>query len=251
MDALALGRWRRRRPEELQVPGDAKRVCRSRSCEAAAPERGWPPVRAGAPGSWGSRELEAPPGGRAPAPRPAGGQGPPSVRVPPPGGRSPAPPCLRATLTTPSLVRRRELEEGNSDMNLHVMANVSLLQMGVGAHLCPHPGNPPPSATQPGGPATSETADRQRRPSRLPRSPVGKSSVVPVKRHPVSWENPVASGTVASLLCFSVALWVCPGLLGILFNEDLFLYLNALSYHMLVSAPLCVAVPRGHQARPL
>nr|XP_036295195.1 uncharacterized protein C10orf143 homolog [Pipistrellus kuhlii] len=95
MDALALGRWRRRRPEELQVPGDAKRVCRSRSCEAAAPERGWPPVRAGAPGSWGSRELEAPPGGRAPAPRPAGGQGPPSVRVPPPGGRSPAPPCLR------------------------------------------------------------------------------------------------------------------------------------------------------------
>ncbi|XP_054585144.1 uncharacterized protein C10orf143 homolog isoform X2 [Eptesicus fuscus] len=93
MDTLALGRWRRRRPEELQVPGDAKRVCRS--FEAAAPERGCPQVKASALVSWGSRELEAQPGGRPPAPRPASGQGPPRVGVPPPGGRSPAQPCLR------------------------------------------------------------------------------------------------------------------------------------------------------------
>ncbi|XP_054585143.1 uncharacterized protein C10orf143 homolog isoform X1 [Eptesicus fuscus] len=70
-----------------------KRVCRS--FEAAAPERGCPQVKASALVSWGSRELEAQPGGRPPAPRPASGQGPPRVGVPPPGGRSPAQPCLR------------------------------------------------------------------------------------------------------------------------------------------------------------
>ncbi|XP_059517674.1 uncharacterized protein C10orf143 homolog [Myotis daubentonii] len=92
MDTLALGRWRRRRPEELQVPADAKRVCRS--LEAAAQERGCPQVKAGALVSWGSRELEAQPGGL-PAPRPARGQGPPSAGVPPTGGRSSAQPCPR------------------------------------------------------------------------------------------------------------------------------------------------------------
>ncbi|XP_070288210.1 uncharacterized protein C10orf143 homolog isoform X2 [Myotis yumanensis] len=93
MDTLALGRWRRRRPEELQVPADAKRVCRS--LEAAAQERGCPQAKAGALVSWGSWELEAQPGGRLPAPRPASGQGPPSAGVPPTGGRSSAQPCPR------------------------------------------------------------------------------------------------------------------------------------------------------------
>ncbi|XP_014320012.1 uncharacterized protein LOC106698879 isoform X2 [Myotis lucifugus] len=93
MDTLALGRWRRRRPEELQVPADAKRVCRS--LEAAVQERGCPQAKAGALVSWGSRELEAQPGGRLSAPRPASGQGPPSAGVPPTGGRSSAQPCPR------------------------------------------------------------------------------------------------------------------------------------------------------------
>ncbi|XP_030190513.1 uncharacterized protein C10orf143 homolog isoform X2 [Lynx canadensis] len=42
-DTMVPGPWRRRRPEELQVPGDAKRVCRR--LEAAGQERGCPPVK--------------------------------------------------------------------------------------------------------------------------------------------------------------------------------------------------------------
>ncbi|KAM7073621.1 uncharacterized protein C10orf143 homolog isoform 1-T1 [Molossus nigricans] len=93
MDTLTLGRWRRRRPEELQVLGDAKRVCRS--LEVAVQEPGCPQVKASARVSWGSKEPEVPPGGHHPAPRPDSGQGPPNAGIPPNGGRSPAQPCPR------------------------------------------------------------------------------------------------------------------------------------------------------------
>ncbi|XP_045710573.1 uncharacterized protein C10orf143 homolog isoform X3 [Phyllostomus hastatus] len=94
MDTLALGRWRRRRLEELQVPGDAKRACRS--SDAAAQWRGCPQVLAGAWGPCrGGEELEAPPRGLLPAPRPDSSPGPPTAGIPPSGGRSPARPCPR------------------------------------------------------------------------------------------------------------------------------------------------------------
>uniref|UniRef100_K9IFX6 Uncharacterized protein n=1 Tax=Desmodus rotundus TaxID=9430 RepID=K9IFX6_DESRO len=93
MDTLALGRWRRRRLEELQVPGDAKRPCRS--LDAAVQWRGCPQVPASARGPWGSEEPEVPPRGRLPTPRPDGGRGPPSAGISPSGGRSPAQPCPR------------------------------------------------------------------------------------------------------------------------------------------------------------
>ncbi|XP_033276599.1 uncharacterized protein C10orf143 homolog isoform X4 [Orcinus orca] len=96
MEPLALGRWRRRRPEELQVPGDAKRACRR--LEAAAQEWGCPQVKVRVPTSWGSKEPESPdaqPRGHLPAPRPDGGQGRPSVGVPQDGGKSWAQPCPR------------------------------------------------------------------------------------------------------------------------------------------------------------
>ncbi|XP_036907121.1 uncharacterized protein C10orf143 homolog isoform X2 [Sturnira hondurensis] len=65
MDTLALGRWRRRRLEELQVPGDAKRACRS--SDMAAQGRGCPQVTASPWGPCGGgEELEAPPRGRRP-----------------------------------------------------------------------------------------------------------------------------------------------------------------------------------------
>ncbi|XP_022424146.1 uncharacterized protein C10orf143 homolog isoform X2 [Delphinapterus leucas] len=96
MDPLALGRWRRRRPEELQVLGDAKRACRR--LEAAAQEWGCPQVKVRVPASWGSKEPESPdaqPRGHLLAPRPDGGQGRPSVGVPQDGGKSWAQPCPR------------------------------------------------------------------------------------------------------------------------------------------------------------
>ncbi|KAM5240619.1 uncharacterized protein C10orf143 homolog [Hipposideros larvatus] len=93
MDTVALGRWRRRRPEELQAPGDAKRA--RRSFEAAAQEWGCPPGKASVLGSWDSEELARPPGGHLSATRPDIGQGPPRVGIPPSGGRSVAQPCPR------------------------------------------------------------------------------------------------------------------------------------------------------------
>ncbi|XP_057593553.1 uncharacterized protein C10orf143 homolog isoform X3 [Hippopotamus amphibius kiboko] len=96
MDTLALGRWRRRRPEELQAPGDAKRACRR--LEAAAQERGCPQVKAHVPASWGSEEpesLDTQPRGHLPALRADGSQGRPGVGVPRDGGRSWAQPCPR------------------------------------------------------------------------------------------------------------------------------------------------------------
>ncbi|XP_047617137.1 uncharacterized protein C10orf143 homolog [Phacochoerus africanus] len=92
MDTVALSGWRRRRPEELQVPGDAKRACRRLE---VAQDGGCPQVKACPPESWGSREPESPDRGRLPAPRPDGGQGRPGVESLRIGGRSPAQPCPR------------------------------------------------------------------------------------------------------------------------------------------------------------
>ncbi|XP_044096689.1 uncharacterized protein C10orf143 homolog isoform X2 [Neovison vison] len=74
MDTLVLGRWRRRRAEELQVPGDAKRACRRG--EAAGPEWACPPTNLSAPVSWS-------------------GEGRPRVGIPHNGGGSSAQPCPR------------------------------------------------------------------------------------------------------------------------------------------------------------
>ncbi|XP_027816060.2 uncharacterized protein C10orf143 homolog isoform X6 [Ovis aries] len=96
MDTLALGQWRRRRPEDLQVPGDAKRACRR--LDAAAPERDCPQVRVRIPASGGSEEpesLDAQRRGRLPSPRPDSGQRRPGVGGPLDGGRSRAQPCPR------------------------------------------------------------------------------------------------------------------------------------------------------------
>ncbi|XP_031317871.1 uncharacterized protein C10orf143 homolog isoform X1 [Camelus dromedarius] len=96
MDTLLLGRWRRRRPEELQVPGDAKRACRR--LDAAAQERGCPPGKARALGSWDSEDPESPdphPRGHLPGLRPDSGQGRLDVGSPQIGGRSSAQPCPR------------------------------------------------------------------------------------------------------------------------------------------------------------
>ncbi|XP_033276596.1 uncharacterized protein C10orf143 homolog isoform X1 [Orcinus orca] len=128
MEPLALGRWRRRRPEELQVPGDAKRACRR--LEAAAQEWGCPQVKVRVPTSWGSKEPESPdaqPRGHLPAPRPDGGQGRPSVGVPQDGGKSWAQPCPRCIA-------------GESETGCH---------RGPDCSVPPPPGPPLPSWPQP------------------------------------------------------------------------------------------------------
>uniref|UniRef100_A0A667GW74 Uncharacterized protein n=1 Tax=Lynx canadensis TaxID=61383 RepID=A0A667GW74_LYNCA len=81
LDTMVPGPWRRRRPEELQVPGDAKRVCRR--LEAAGQERGCPPVKVSAPMSWSGEGL------------PDSGQRWPHAGIPHNGGRNSAQPCPR------------------------------------------------------------------------------------------------------------------------------------------------------------
>nr|XP_054949459.1 uncharacterized protein C10orf143 homolog isoform X3 [Pan paniscus] len=93
MDSLALGRWRRRRAEDLQVPGDVKRVCRR--LEASGHERGCHQVNACALASWGPEDRELPSRGCPPAPRPESGQGRLSTGISQNGGRSSAQPCPR------------------------------------------------------------------------------------------------------------------------------------------------------------
>ncbi|XP_045020078.1 uncharacterized protein C10orf143 homolog isoform X2 [Bubalus kerabau] len=96
MDTLALGRWRRRRPEDLQVPGDAKRACRR--LDTAAPERDCPQLRVRIPASGGSEEpesLDAQRRGYLPSLWPDSGQGRLGMGGPLDGGRSRAQPCPR------------------------------------------------------------------------------------------------------------------------------------------------------------
>ncbi|XP_069316737.1 uncharacterized protein C10orf143 homolog isoform X1 [Eulemur rufifrons] len=93
MDSLAVGRRRRRRPEEPQVPGNVKRACRR--LEACGQEPGCPQVNTCTLASWGPEDWESPPRGCPPAPRPESGQGRPNAGIPQNGGRSPAQPCPR------------------------------------------------------------------------------------------------------------------------------------------------------------
>ncbi|XP_027627035.1 uncharacterized protein C10orf143 homolog isoform X2 [Tupaia chinensis] len=93
MDSLTVSRWRRRRPEELQVPGDAKRACRR--VEANGHECGWHQANACAPASWGTEGQEPPLRGCPPASRLESGQGKPSTVIPQTGGRSSVQPCPR------------------------------------------------------------------------------------------------------------------------------------------------------------
>ncbi|XP_037660930.1 uncharacterized protein C10orf143 homolog isoform X2 [Choloepus didactylus] len=93
MDTLTLGRWRRRRAEELQIPGDSKRVCRR--LEAAALDGGCPQVNTLAPGSWSPEELEPWPGWPPTALGAERCRREQSPGVPRDGGRSAAQPCPR------------------------------------------------------------------------------------------------------------------------------------------------------------
>ncbi|XP_049993614.1 uncharacterized protein C10orf143 homolog [Alexandromys fortis] len=92
MDSLALGRWRRRRIEELPAAGDAKRACRR--SEAGGHEYSSHMVSTCALLSWSTDDQEPRPQGP-PAPRPECGQERPSSVSLQNGGRSSAQPCLR------------------------------------------------------------------------------------------------------------------------------------------------------------
>ncbi|XP_053440295.1 uncharacterized protein C10orf143 homolog isoform X4 [Nycticebus coucang] len=93
MDRLVLGRWRRRRPEELQVPGDLKRVCRR--LEASGHEPGCHQVNTCTLVSWDPGDWEPPPRGCPPPLKPESGEGRPNAGIPQNGGRSLAQPCPR------------------------------------------------------------------------------------------------------------------------------------------------------------
>uniref|UniRef100_A0A8C2UU36 Chromosome 10 open reading frame 143 n=1 Tax=Chinchilla lanigera TaxID=34839 RepID=A0A8C2UU36_CHILA len=93
MDSLTLGRWRRRKPEEVLVSRDAKRACRTP--EASGHERGSPQVNSRVLGSWSTEDMEPLPRGCPPAPWPQGSQGRPSSVIPQNGGRSTIQPCPR------------------------------------------------------------------------------------------------------------------------------------------------------------
>ncbi|XP_062959051.1 uncharacterized protein C10orf143 homolog [Cynocephalus volans] len=93
MDSLALGRWRRQRPEELQAPPDAKRACRR--LETSEQECVCPLVKVCAPGPWSPEDQGPQHTGCSPAPRPESSQGRPSAGIPRNGGRNSAQPCPR------------------------------------------------------------------------------------------------------------------------------------------------------------
>lgn len=59
MDTLALGRWRRRRPEDLQVPGDAVSPPEPGPCEAEGGSAVRTPTGSG--DSWSLKWEEAGP----------------------------------------------------------------------------------------------------------------------------------------------------------------------------------------------
>lgn len=92
MDGLALGRWRRRRTEELPVAGDAKRVCRR--SEAGGRECSGHMLTTCALLSWSTEDQEPRPRGL-PAPQPECSQERLSSMILQNGGRSSAQPCLR------------------------------------------------------------------------------------------------------------------------------------------------------------
>ncbi|XP_076982535.1 uncharacterized protein C10orf143 homolog isoform X2 [Tamandua tetradactyla] len=93
MDTLVLGRWRRRRAEELQIPGDAKRACRR--LEATAPDGSCTQVSTPTSGSWSAEEPEPQPRGPPADLGPERGCRRQSMGIPQDSGRSPARPCPR------------------------------------------------------------------------------------------------------------------------------------------------------------
>uniref|UniRef100_A0A8C5YRQ5 Chromosome 10 open reading frame 143 n=1 Tax=Marmota marmota marmota TaxID=9994 RepID=A0A8C5YRQ5_MARMA len=93
MDSLALGQWRRRKPEELPVPGDAKRACRR--SEASRQETGCHQESTCTLVSW-STEDQGPQSRGCPSTQwPEGAQGRPRSVISQNGGRSSAQPCPR------------------------------------------------------------------------------------------------------------------------------------------------------------
>ncbi|XP_064125236.1 uncharacterized protein C10orf143 homolog isoform X2 [Loxodonta africana] len=99
MDAVAPCRWRRQRPEELQVPGDAKRVCRRP--EAAVHDRGCSLLSGCARQSWSPEEVVPLPSRPLPARGPESSRGRPACGIPQNGGRSLAQPCPRCMAGEP------------------------------------------------------------------------------------------------------------------------------------------------------
>uniref|UniRef100_A0A8C6QN14 Uncharacterized protein n=1 Tax=Nannospalax galili TaxID=1026970 RepID=A0A8C6QN14_NANGA len=92
MDTLVLGRWRRRRSEELPALGDAKRMCRRP--EANGHERGSHTVSPCTLLSWRTEDQEIRPQAP-PAPQPEGSQEKPSSVILQNSGWSSAQLCLR------------------------------------------------------------------------------------------------------------------------------------------------------------
>ncbi|KAF7485925.1 Hypothetical predicted protein [Marmota monax] len=93
MDSLALGQWRRRKPEELPVPGDVKRACRR--SEASRQETGCHQESTCTLVSW-STEDQGPQSRGCPSTQwQEGAQGRPRSVISQNGGRSSAQPCPR------------------------------------------------------------------------------------------------------------------------------------------------------------
>ncbi|XP_047408008.1 uncharacterized protein C10orf143 homolog isoform X2 [Sciurus carolinensis] len=139
MESLALGQWRRRKPEELPVPGDAKRACRR--SEAIGQERGCHQESTCTLASWSTEDQGPPSRGCPSALQPGGGQGRQRSVIPQNGGRSSAQPCPRCIagesghFTTLRTVRRCKLEKGRfpiSALNPPCDSKCKSLTDGVG-----------------------------------------------------------------------------------------------------------------------
>ncbi|XP_014406091.1 PREDICTED: uncharacterized protein LOC102253639 isoform X2 [Myotis brandtii] len=243
MDTLALGRWRRRRPEELQVPADAKRVCRS--LEAAAQERGCPQVKAGALVSWGSRFFWR--GSREAAslrqgqPAARGHQVRGSLRPVEGAPPSPARDVLQgslATLPIPRISRRWETEKEHSDFGLEPPCDGARNPLTEGVvHTCAlvQVSHRPPRPSQADPVTSRETADRWHLLSRLPVRPGGKEGDCVIGTfenfsYQISYEAGEPCGfwnRIQMRPPFCTSQWLCGCVQGcscILFNEKTYFY---------------------------
>ncbi|XP_045147434.1 uncharacterized protein C10orf143 homolog isoform X3 [Echinops telfairi] len=93
MEFLAPCRWRRRKPEELQDPGDAKRACRR--AEAPVPRWDCGPPRGRTREPQDPGQVAPPPSSPLPAREPENGQARAAPWSPRSRGPSPAQPCPR------------------------------------------------------------------------------------------------------------------------------------------------------------
>ncbi|KAM4852749.1 uncharacterized protein C10orf143 homolog [Thomomys bottae] len=93
MDVLSLGGWRRRRPEELLFPRDAKRACRRP--EVSEHEGGCQHAGTWTPAPRSPEDQQHVTQARTPAPPPEVDQGRPSSETPQNSERSSAQPCPR------------------------------------------------------------------------------------------------------------------------------------------------------------